>query len=181
MPDLDAVQVQTVHSVLRNNGWGDRLPYRNLAFFLSFCHTGVQKDFEEDIKNFEVERALQAVALHNKFQHTQASASEEPITKNNYRMLLARLLDNVQSICVYIDESNKALADQHGGILRHGGIKDLMNKLGNGVDVGTLQSLFEQLGVLHAVQHASTNRNAAVELETLQGLIEKLLKAIDDA
>ena len=170
-----------MHSILRNNGWGDRLPHPDLAFFLEFCHESVSKDFEEEVAKPEVARALQAVTMHNKYQHAQTTTDGKPITKDNYRLVLAHILDNVQSICVYLHDSNKALADQHGGILKYGGIKNLMSKLGTGVNVGEPHSFFEQLGLLHAAQHVSTTRNAAVELGAMQGLLENLLKAIDEA
>jgi hypothetical protein len=144
---------------------------------LEFCHDGVSKEFDEEVAKREVDHALQAVKIHNKYQHTQPTTQEEPIDKDNYRLVLECIHDLVQSICDYIRDPKNALAEQHGGILKHGGIKSLMNKLANAVDVAHQQSYWEQLSVLHSVQHASTNGKASEKLEELLGLIEGRLRA----
>lgn len=65
------------------------------------------------------------------------------------------------------------MGEQRDGILKHAGIKDLMDKLGNAIDAATLQSHREQL--MHAGQHAPSNCQASEKSQRLTELTEKVL------
>ncbi|CAJ2503936.1 Uu.00g113300.m01.CDS01 [Anthostomella pinea] len=61
-----------------------------------------------------------------------------------------------QSIDNYGKRSLQAVAEHHGGLLKHTSIEDIMTKFGNCVDAATVQNLVEQLGALHAAQYTGS-------------------------
>jgi Ni,Fe-hydrogenase III large subunit len=83
--------------------------------------------------------------------------------------------DTIDQLANFIRASSQQVAEQHGGILKHAGIRELMKNIGNAVDVVHLQSLVEQVCALHAVQHTAANGEA---VEQLSQLIELLHKAL---
>lgn len=127
----------------------------------------------------EVERALQTVEIADRHRTGWTPSNDEPINKDNYRLVLICIKDTLDQIVTFIQDSGKQVAQQHGGVLKHAGIKDLMTKFSNALDVNHQASLFEQLGNVHAVQHASANAEASEKLIKLSDLIGKVLEVRD--
>lgn len=75
----------------------------------------------------------------------------------------------------YVEDSAKLIAEQHGAILKHANLKDLMNKMGDAVDTAAMKSLLEQLGALHAVMYASKNREVVSMLRAADEFLERIV------
>lgn len=115
------------------------------------------------------------VELHNQHKQIWTTSEDSQMSKGDFRLLLSCVKNIIEQTDKYIQDSAQALADQHGGILRHGSLEDLMGKLGNAVDIAEAQSYWEQLGAFHAVLHASGDRKASEMLQMLSALLEKAL------
>ncbi|KAI4269744.1 MAG: hypothetical protein LQ337_007105 [Flavoplaca oasis] len=180
MPDLRVDVLQAVHRIIKEGNHGARLPYRDLAFFLELCNHNIPSLIlgEQEVAK-EVERALQTVEIADHHRTGRTTSNHEPITKENYRLVLSCMKDTIDQIITFIKDSGQQVAQQHGGVLKHAGIKDLMNKFSNAVDVVHQQSLFEQLANVHAVQHTSANSKASEKLLDLSELIGKVLSVRD--
>lgn len=176
MPNLSIDVVRTVHRTMKEEGLGDRLPYEELGFFLGICDENIKsQSIGKDAIKQEVERALQTVHLHGIYNTGRATSKIAPMTKDNYRVVLGCTKDTIDALVKFIRDSSRQVAEQHGGILKQAGIKELMNKIGAAVDVVHLQNLVEQVAGLHAVQHAAANGQAAEQLSQLSEQLGKIL------
>ena len=176
MPDLAIDLVQAVHNILKEGDLGPRLPYKELGYFLGICNNNIPSlDIGQTVVEQEVERALQIVHLHDMHTTGRATSSVGPLTHDKYRLVLGCIKDAIDQLAKFTRDSSRKVAEQHGGVLKQPGIRELMNKVGSTVDVVHLQSLFEQIAGLHAVQHAAGNGEIA---EQLSQLSERLNKAL---
>ncbi|KAL8714813.1 MAG: hypothetical protein Q9220_001326 [cf. Caloplaca sp. 1 TL-2023] len=182
MADLRIDVIQAVHRIINAGNHGARLLYRDLAFFLGLCNHNIPSLIlgEQEVAK-EVERALQTLEIADHHRSGQTTSNHEPITKENYRLVLSCMKDTIDQIIAFIKDSGQQVAQQHGGALKHAGIKNLMNRFGNAVDVVHQQSLFEQLANanVHAVQHTSANSEASEKLLLSSELIGKVLSSLD--
>jgi hypothetical protein len=176
MPNLAIDVVQAVHSVLKKGDHGKRLPYGELPFFLGICNANIPSvDMAEKVIEQEVERALQTVHLHGVYNTGRTTSNVESTANENHRLVLSCTKDTIDQLTKFMRDSSQQVAEQHGGILRQAGIKELMSKVGGAVDVVHLQSLVEQVAGLHAVQHTAANGQAVEQLSQLSELLGKTL------
>jgi len=166
-----------VHRALARKNQGSRLPYDELALFLSTCSPRLPADAYENetMVEIQVDNALDMVATVINLRVPHITSDAERISVHSHPLMLRAIKGVLQSVIVSIHDSDKALADQHGGVLQHASIKDVMNKIGNAVDVATLQSYFEQLGAFHAAQYTAARRPAVEKLESVCEMIDELL------
>lgn len=61
---------------------------------------------------------------------------------------------------------------------KYAGIRELMTKIGNAIDVVHLQSLVEQVCALHVVQHIVANGEAVEQLSQSSELLRKALSFV---
>jgi len=175
MPDLAIDLVQAVHRILKEGNHGMRLPYKELAFFLGICNNNIPSlGIGQTVVEQEVERALQTVHLHDTYTTGRATSNVEPLTHENYRLVLGCTKDAIDQLAEFLRDSSRQVAEQHGGILKHAGIRELMNKVGGAADDVHLKSLFEQVAGLHAVQHTAANGEAVEQLEQLSEQLNKV-------
>lgn len=176
MPNLAIDVVQAVHHILKKGDHWKSLPYGELAFFLGICNHNIPSlNVGEKVVEQEVERALQTVHLHDIYNTGRTTSNVESITNENYRLVLGCTKDAIDQLAKFMRDSSRQVAEQHGGILRQAGIRELMNKVGGAVDVVHLQNLVEQVAGLHAVQHTAANGEAVEQLSQLSEQLGKTL------
>ena len=176
MPDLATDIVQAVHHVLKDGNHGMRLPYKELAFFLGICNNNIPSlGIGQTVVEHEVERALQTVHLHDIYTTGRATSNIEPLTHENYRLVLGCTKDAIDQLAKFLRGSSQQVAGQHGGVLEQADIRELMNKVGGAAGDVHLKSLFEQVAGLHTVQHTAANGEAVEQLEQLSEQLNKVL------
>jgi hypothetical protein len=134
--------LQRVHRILVENELGAKLPYDGLAFFLECCRERIGSiERNDEVAALEVNMALIVVKLYNKRRGVRTTSEEHAVSIDDFALALSSVKDVIDQIDKHIHDSAAALMVQHGGILKHSSIKDLMSKFGNAVDVATAQSL----------------------------------------
>jgi hypothetical protein len=83
-----------------------------------------------------------------------------------------------RQIIEFARKSATALAAQHGGVLKHGSVKDIVRRLASAVDVATSEALWSQLAGMHAVQNVSSILEIARPMEDLDKVLDELLAAV---
>ncbi|KAK4560930.1 hypothetical protein LTR86_004885 [Recurvomyces mirabilis] len=178
MPELDPAVVMTVHSSIRRKDWSGRLAYSDLAVFLEMAHTRKwEVGFTEAVVDKKVDALLSDVAIVNKHKTGWTPSNSGDLTKENYRLVLIMIKNAIDKMVVYMKESAKAVAEQHGGVLPQDGTKGLINKFANSIDLASQSSNAEQLGALHAYGYTMANNKATEEWEKLAKLVTKLVAA----
>lgn len=162
MPDLAIDLVQAVHHILKEGDHGRRLPYKELALFLSICNDNIPSlGIGQIVVEHEVKRASRTVHLHDIHTTGRATSNVGSKTQENYRLVLECTKDTIDQLAKFMRDSSRQVAEQHGGILKHASIRELMDKVGGAVDVVHLKSLVEQVARLHAVQYTAANGEIA--------------------
>jgi hypothetical protein len=190
-PDI----IQRIHHVLRLDEDSDEpgnLPLRDqlnrgmLGFFLEICHLKITSaDFAVEVVRDIVKDALQLAQLHQNHTATIPSSSfaawtdsgpagDRPIAADLH-LVLTTMREFIKTMDKYVDDSAKLIAEQHGAILKHANLKDLMSKIGDAVDTAAMKSLVEQLGALHATVYASKNREVVNMLRAADEFLERIL------
>jgi len=176
MPDLATDLVQAVRHILKEGDHGGRLPCKELALFLSICNDNIPSlDIGKTVVEQEVERALRTVHLFDTHTTGRATSNVGSTTHENYRLVLECTKDTIDQLAKSTQDSSRQVAEQHGGVLKHAGIRELMDKVGGAVDVVHLKSLVEQVASLHAVQHTAANGEIAEQLSQLSERLDKTL------
>jgi len=180
MPALTVDLVRAVHNILVEGDLGPRLPYKELALFLSLCYDNIPSlDIGQTVVEQEVERALQAVHRFDTHTTGRATSNVGSTAPENYRLVLACTKDTIDQLAKFTRDLSRSTAEQHGGVLKQPGIRELMNKVGNAVDVVHLQSLFEQIAGLHAVQYAAGNGEVTEQLSQLSERLNRALSLME--
>jgi len=175
---IDGNFIQRVHRVLIRKKWGIQLPYEGFAFFVEVL-LQFPPAAADDMNTLtaHVKAALKLVNVHN--AHISWTTSNAVGTRTDpTAAVIPAVLDVIRQVNRDIDESGRALVAQHGAVLQHASIDDLMNKLGKAVDVATVQCLHEQLGAIHAAQFVSRHRIAAEKLRRLEDLLAEINQSI---
>lgn len=176
MPDLTTDLVQAVHHILKEGNHGGRLPFNGLALFLSICNDNIPSlDIGQTVVEHEVERVLRTVHLCDTHTTGRATSNVEPLTHENYRLVLGCTKDTIDQLAKFLRDSSRQVVEQHGGVLEQAGMRELMNKVGGDADDVHLKNLFEQVAGLHAVQHTAANDEAVEQLEQLSEQLNKVL------
>jgi hypothetical protein len=176
MPTLRPDVVQGVHRILKEGNHEKRLPYKELAFFLGICNNNIPSlDIGEEVVKQEVERALQTVDLLDIYDTGRTTSNVGSTANENYRLVLGCTKDTIDQLTKFIRGSSQQVAEQHGGILKQAGVRELMNKVGGATDVVHLQSVVEQVLALHGVQHTAANGETVEQLSQLSELLRKAL------
>ena len=152
-----------------------RLPYKELALFLSICNDNISSlTIGQTVVEQEVERALRTVHLFDTHTTGRTTSNVEPLTHENCRLVLGCTKDAIEQLAKFLRDSNHQMTDHHGGIFEQAGIIELMNEVGDAVDVVHLKSVFERVAGLHAVQQTTANGEAVEQLEQLSEQLNKV-------
>ncbi|KAK0291074.1 hypothetical protein LTR35_001795 [Friedmanniomyces endolithicus] len=168
--------IQQVHQALMENDLGGGLPYSDLAFFLDTCNDTLWPSSEAPAVLREVQQALRAVKRRDDHRPRRATADALG-DQSELLSVFEHYNDGMRQIKQNMDKSGDAIVAQHGAILKHGTIKDIMDKLGNSVDVYGARNYHEQLGGMQAVQLVAGNRDASDVMERLLAIGDKVVVA----
>jgi phage I-like protein len=91
-------------------------------------------------------------------------------------MVLSYLLQAVQKIEEYLQDKATAVAEEHGGVQKHGFLDDLMIKISHAVDVATYSSLHEQVAALSATIYTTSFRFPIDRLWDMQKILVHAIK-----
>ncbi|RYP31298.1 hypothetical protein DL767_005811 [Monosporascus sp. MG133] len=135
----------------------------------------------------EVKGALVATEIYSRYGisvWTPSKGNNEEssvqMSKGDFRTVLSCVRQCIKSIDDYMDKSITAIAEQHGGITRHGSLKELMTKLGNAVGTFAIQGLLEQVSALYAMLLASKTRELSGFVNTPGQYLDKVLMVTED-
>ena len=146
-PTWTRLSSKAVHSILVKYELSNDLPYRSLGFFSRalprIYHVAPPR--HETVMLVEVKKALAAVKIYNKHQ----SSSHRPTSNDDELVRPYPIFESsspaskivIEQTDKHIQDIAEAVAQQHGGILKHGSLKDLMNKIGNAIDVARSSKL----------------------------------------
>lgn len=183
MKELRASVVQATHRILMGDeNLRARLPYADLGFFLSLCNrwfpsASSLEEMDDHVFLHKLEQALEAVEEHGLYKTvpTASGSTVELLSEKNYRLVLKCIMGIIEQIDIFSKDFRQQVAEQHGGVMKHAGMNELITKIANAIDVVTQQSNFEQLANIHAVLFASGNVQVADKLTELNSLISKVL------
>jgi hypothetical protein len=181
MPDLSASVVRAAHRALMSDEvMRHRLPYADLGFFFTTCTILFPSSFEEmDDQTLvhHVEKVLSVVEGHGIYKTcpTASNVPVEPLSEKNFRLTISAIKDIVDQLIIFDKNYSQQVAEQHGGVTRHAGMNDIINKIANAIDVVTQQANFEQIANIHAVQFAFGSSQIAGKLSELSALLVKVL------
>jgi len=176
---MSADRILAMRTLLQKKGLGNRVPTRDLAFFLEACHDCMPLDLETTSPEEGVDRALRMLEISNRHHNPQAATQNTAIDSDNHQIILQGIRESLKSISTYIYESKDALIAQYGGVHSYSSINDLMDRISNAIDVDSQRAYFGQLGALNAIHHASTNDQPAQMLGELIKLIDQVLSATE--
>ncbi|RGP80496.1 hypothetical protein FLONG3_1330 [Fusarium longipes] len=166
---------------------GHELPFNAILFFLDCCRDTIKPDFDERAILDAVMTALHYSKLYSKncprTSLQEAVAIEptvsQPVTANNFRIILLALKSYLEGAIAHEERVIESVAHQHGGLLKHHSMDALMERLGNAVDTAAATSLFEQLGVLHALQYGAAMTRASRSHGEIIALIDQMLHLVE--
>jgi hypothetical protein len=159
-----------------------RLPYADLGYFLSLCNrwfpsASSLEEMDDQALVLKVEQVLDAVEVHATYKTVPPASNStlSPLSEQNYRLVLKCIQGTIGQLDIFSKEFRQQVAQQHGGVMKHTGINDMISKIANAIDVTTQQSNFEQMANIHAVLFASGHCQIADKLLELNLLIGKIL------
>jgi hypothetical protein len=161
--------VLSVHNVVREaQDLRARLHYQSLGFFLQVCQKLIGAEWHSGVMRPEIEKALDIVELHNEHNSVWTSPEDADNTDDaDSKQVLSAVQQMVSQVARHIRESATSLTKEHGALLKHASVEDLMKKLAISVDVDTARVYWEQVCVLHTTQLALARREDAENLEWL--------------
>ena len=202
---LDTSFIKKIHNILRNPDneskegndipkLGQRLPQKSLVFFLLTVHETME-DVQDDehIMTVLVVQALAAAKRYARLApeigiinggtgNDSIGNTAVLVQRGNEGMTTAEFRRTITVIRALIGELKsfhgrglQKLVEDHGGILQHSSIKDLMRKMAAAIDKETLNIYLEQLAALQAAHIAGKNYEVVKFLEDLDTFLEKAL------
>lgn len=204
MVTLDPDIVQRIHHILcldadveraDNNDSASGTPLceqftaDTLGFFLEMCHLKIPTaEFHQDIiKDLIIKEVLPVVKVYqnhmaaipsSSFVSWTASRKSEGVDSvaADLHVTLSAMREAVKAMEISANRSTQTLIEQHGAVLNHGSLEVLMGRMGNAVDVDAMRSYCEQLGAIHAAQHAVDSLKAVELFHQLETSLENILK-----
>ncbi|KAB5580375.1 hypothetical protein GE09DRAFT_1255157 [Coniochaeta sp. 2T2.1] len=162
---------------------GDQLPRDCLGFFTAEGMDRIRS--ADEVTPGSIRALLRTV--HNHRQHSTLSVASHTETGSgraqmepsptSFRVILTCLSESLRLIEGAVTESAAVVLRQHGGFSRHQSLDDLMRKLGEAVDVHTVQSLVNHLGRLQLVQYHAQQQPVTKALAELRSMVDALLEA----
>lgn len=107
---------------------------------------------------------------------TGSKVTVEPLGERNFRLMISAAKGVLDKLIVFDKDYRQQMAHQHGGVLKHASMNDLMTKTANAIDVEAQKVNFEQIANIHAVQVASGSCQIAEKLSELSKLLGKALE-----
>lgn len=189
MCNLDPDIIRAVHKVLCSNpSKAENLIPMDLGFFLGECHEGiVSADAAQNLIDEHVSLALQRTERHHHHMPayatwaspTHASHASKTINMKEARLILICIRRMIISIEEHLGKVQTAVAGEHGGLLKHASIMDLMHKAGAAVDITAFKKVLEQVGAVQAALLAGKNDVVKEDLQFLRSKIDEVLVATE--
>ncbi|CAJ2504584.1 Uu.00g119780.m01.CDS01 [Anthostomella pinea] len=192
-PNLDPDLVQFIHGRLCTDDsgvadmetadkpkLGHRLAQHCVAFFLRLLHRNIPTwpEAAPDFIEREVYIALAAAEEYGLQIEAPCVMSGNADDKAKVINCLRLVRRCCQSLDDYGKKCLQAVAEHHGGLLKHASIEDIMNKFGNCVDIASAQQLMKQLGALHAALFASQTKVVTDMAKKLDNYVVEVMKSL---
>jgi len=177
MPSLDTALILELHAALRRTGLGGKLPYQSLVAFIRLGHDRAAAGWASERLNEVVRGIIHDIEIFNDINNIATNRTVSKLTDGpvDSTAFLLGLKVALEEIVIYFNAQAKALREQHGGVIRHVSIEELMIKIGNCVDKTALKVLHEQVFAIHAEQLATANSNGVRYIEECISLIDQAL------
>ena len=182
MPDLNPKVIVLAHEALcsedQDSGVkrGNKLRYGALGLFLEHFHDMVGPEDKDAAKiSAAIQLGFKAVEISNRYRNSYmppALLNDKAQLPGNMAQLLVQItsstIKSLEGMEKDIQNIATAVAEQHGGTLKHASLQDLMMKLGSAVDVAAVQAYHEQLGGFLAA--LAFSRAMRAPLDTIRNL-----------
>ncbi|KAM0438082.1 hypothetical protein ACHAQK_007172 [Fusarium lateritium] len=191
--------IREVHEVLcnaesRGRKLADAFPQSTLCFFLELCNDMLPAVLTPPILDDSVSGIIQMAfkaslkhAVYTTCSPTASTAVHWTLSESDpqddadhptahHRRFLTLIMTYLRESQTISDQHVKKIAEQHGALLPHDSIEDLMSKLSISTDKETVRCLTQQLGALHVGLLTSHDSKLSRKLEDLIQMIDTVLK-----
>lgn len=165
-----------LHAALRRKNIGGKLPYGSLVAFLRWGHDRAVVGWAPERIDSVVETILHDIEISEEIQKIVSTKTASKMTDGpvDFRPFVSGMRVVLIELKEYLKAQAKAMRDQHGGVMKHDSIDNIMVKVGNCIDKTSLKLLEEQVFAIHAEQMATSNAGGI-------DYVEKCIKLIDEA
>ena len=127
--------VLVVHASLRKHP--KKVPYYSVLFFLLSCQKQLRKQPEDTWSHAFVDATVMNVMEHSAYLPPNQTVFDDNIQGLGHhdRITLPLIKNVIQMWRKWQVDAGVAVAEQHGGVLKHGSIQDLTTKVANAPDV----------------------------------------------